>query len=45
MNPLQVLSAVDVSRIGRIINSELEAIFSVDDVVQNLQHHSLLQPQ
>ncbi|KAK4288005.1 hypothetical protein Pmani_038940 [Petrolisthes manimaculis] len=41
----QVLSAVDVARVGRIINSELEAIFSVDDVVQNLPHHSLLQQQ
>ncbi|XP_045119915.1 chitin biosynthesis protein CHS5-like isoform X2 [Portunus trituberculatus] len=38
----EVLNALDVSRVGRIFEMELEKIFEEDNVVQNLESHPLL---
>ncbi|XP_071541512.1 uncharacterized protein [Panulirus ornatus] len=39
----QVVQAVDVDRIGRIISTEIEAILEADDRLQNLEDHPFLQ--
>ncbi|KAG0723302.1 hypothetical protein GWK47_005560 [Chionoecetes opilio] len=39
----EVRQAVDVARLGRIFETKLETIFETDNVVQNLEHHELLQ--
>ncbi|XP_063879024.1 Duffy receptor-like isoform X3 [Scylla paramamosain] len=38
----EVLNALDVSRVGRIFEKELEKIFEEDNVVQNLENHPFL---